>query len=184
MTRKENGTVDYAALAPKYSGMFQNIDRMQWEIGKSLFEDGIVSDGQRIRLAGEIGRSAKTLKTYYEVYVNFHERWPQGRPDVISHGVLEELNRLADEKLRDEFFKKYPKPTKAQAEVFVNQHTTRGAREPRGRDTTSITLGGVTFRISFDAEGSGEVKISGASKVGDVRQSDVMDDSWVIQYAP
>lgn len=183
--KEEKSALDYRALAPKYEGMFKNIYKMQWEIGKSLYEDRIVSDGQRQALSSAMGGEPgpKTLKTYYEVYVNFHERWPQGRPEHISHGVLEQLNRIADEEVRDEFLKKYPKPTKTQAEAFVNQRMGHGIRNPRGRDTTSVTMGGVIFRISYDAEGSGEIKIVGASKVGEAKAA-LQDGSWVIEYLP
>lgn len=180
----KNNTPDYQALASKYDGMFRNIDRMQWDIGKSLYEDGIVSDGQRQRLGDLIGREPKTLKTYYEVYVNFHERWPLGRPENVSHGVLEQLNRLSDEKLRDEFFQKYAKPTRALAETFVNLHTiTKGKRDPRKAESTSVTVGGVVFAISVNAAGSGRIEISGASKVGDTQVS-LQGNTWIVDYLP
>lgn len=181
---KQKTSPDYQELATKYEGMFQSIDKMQWEIGKSLYEDGIVSDGQRQKLGKLIGRDPKTLKIYYEVYVNFHERWPDGRPDTITHGVLEQLLRLADEALRDAFFERYAQPTKAQAEQYVNQHLyPQGRKPPRQTESTSVMLGGVTFSMSVSAAGSGRVEITGASKVGDVKPS-LQEGSWTFDYLP
>lgn len=179
------GAPDYEALAPKYTGMFRTIDKMQWDIGKSLYEDGIVSDGQRQRLGDKIGREPKTLKTYYEVYVNFHERWPEGRPENISHGVLEQLNRLSDEKLVDEFLKRYENstPTRTMAEQYVNQCLVKGTRTHRSRETTSVTVGGVVFKISLDEEGMGDITVVGASKVGQPAPS-MRDGAWRIEFLP
>jgi hypothetical protein len=159
--------IDYKALAPKYDVLFKNLDRAQWEIGKSLYEDGIVSDGARQRLAELIGREAKTLKTYYEVYVNFHERWPEGRPENITHGVLEQLNRLADDDARDTFLEAHAKPTRAEAELFVNMKIQeKTGRKPNRRsvDTTTVTVGGVKFTISVQDSGTGTVTVNGAKK--------------------
>ena len=179
--------IDYKALAPELDAMFCNIDKMQWDIGKWLADHQIVSDGQRQRMAGEIGRKAKTLKTYYEVYVNFHERWPEGRPEHISHGVLEQLNYIGDEDARDEFLGKYStattRPTSVQAEQFVNAKFAekQGKRSTRQRETCPVMVGGVRFIISVDDDGTGMVKISGASKVGEVRQG-MSEDSYSIEF--
>lgn len=168
-----NTKIDYKKLAPKYDRLFKNLDRAQWEIGKALYEDKIVSDGARQRLADLIGREAKTLKTYYEVYVNFHERWPEGRPENITHGVLEQLNRIADDDVRDQFLNQHEKPTRAQAELFVNQKIAeKTGRKPRQRsvDTTTVTVGGVKFTISVRDSGAGQIIMNGASKVGTVQE--------------
>lgn len=188
MTSKKISTPDYDALAPKYEELFQRLDRTQWEIGQALYEDGIMSDGARQRLGDKIGRSPKTLKTYYEVYVNFFERFPNGRPENIKHGVLEQLNRLDGidnrEELIDEFLGKYANPTRTQAETFVNQHIAHGTREPRSRDTTSIMVGGVTFKITLDKEGMGDITIIGASKVGETHEHDLKEGAWKINFLP
>jgi hypothetical protein len=182
MTKQSNP--DYETLASEFEEMFKSIDKMQWDIGKRLYECGIVSDGQRQKLGQRIGRNPKTLKIYYEVYVNFHERWPDGRPGNISHGVLEELLRLADETLRDAFFERYAQPTVAQAEQYVNQHLhPHGRKSPRQTESTSVMIGGVVFSISATAAGSGRVEITGASKVGEVKPS-LQEGSWTFDYLP
>lgn len=178
--------IDYQALKPKYEASFKNLDHAQWEIGRDLYEDGIVSDGARQRLAELIGREAKTLKTYYEVYVNFHERWPEGRPDNITHGVLEQLNRLADDDARSVFLSKYSKPTRTLAEQFVNEKLAEKSgksRQRRGVDTTSLKVGGVIFRISVTENGRGTVAMEGASKVGSAHQSEVSDNTWTLEFS-
>lgn len=182
----KTSTINYKQLAPKYEGMFRNLDRAQWEIGQALYEDGIVSDGGRQRLADLIGREAKTLKTYYEVYTNFHERFPEGRPANVTHGVLEQLNRLADEEAQDAFLARYPKPTRTLAEQFVNEKLAGKigkTRQRRGVDTTSLKVGGVVFRISVTENGRGEVVMEGASKVGSARQSEVSDNTWALEFS-
>jgi hypothetical protein len=179
--------IDYKALAPELDAMFQNIDKMQWDIGKWLADHQIVSDGQRQRMAELIGRKAKTLKTYYEVYVNFFERWPEGRPAHIAHGVLEQLVRTTDDGARDEFLRKYPatapRPTVTEAETFVNAKIAekRGTRSMRQRESVPVTVGGVKFFISVDDDGTGQVKISGASKVGEVREG-MTEGSYSIEF--
>jgi hypothetical protein len=186
MTSKTSTKIDYKALAPKYEGMFKNLDRAQWEIGKTLFEDGIISDGARQRLAELIGREAKTLKTYYEVYANFSERFPDGRPENVSHGVLEQLNRLPDEGAQDDFLGRYSKPTRTQAEQFVNAKLAEKAGRPRQRrgvDTTSLKVGGVVFRISVTESGRGTVTMEGASKIGSARKSEVSDSTWTLEFS-
>lgn len=180
------GTIDYKALVPKYEGMFRNLDRAQWEIGQALYEDGVISDGQRQRLADLIGREPKTLKTYYEVYTNFRERFPDGRPENISHGVLEQLNRLSDEAEQDRFLARYPRPTRSQAEQFVNEVLIEKTGRPRPRrsiDTTSLKVGGVVFRISVTESGRGMMTMEGARNVGTVRRSEVDEGAWTLEFA-
>ena len=174
-------TPDYKKLAPKYGEMFQRIDKMQWEIGRSLHEDGIISDGGRQRLGDLIGVSPKTLKTYYQVYVNFNERFPDGRPENIKHGVLESLQILASEELYDEFFAKYERPTKAMAEAFVRSKKPPVEGIPRSRETTTLSVGGVTLKISADAEGPGEIMILGATKVA-APVASLQDNAWRIEF--
>lgn len=186
MAGKKQPTIDYQALAPELDAMFQSIDNKQWEIGQWLAEHQIVSDGQRQRMADLIGRKAKTLKTYYEVYVNFQERWPDGRPAHITHGVLEQLNRV-DEEARDTFLAKYSsgsiRPTSTEAEQFVNQRLAekQGRRSQRQRESCPVTVGGVRFFISVDDDGTGLVKISGASKVGAVTEG-IAEGSYSIEF--
>jgi hypothetical protein len=179
-------SINYKTLAPKYEGMFRSIDKAQWEIGQALYEDGIVSDGARQRLAELIGREAKTLKTYYEVYVNFHERFPEGRPATITHGVLEQLNRLGDSEAQDTFLAQHEKPTRTLAEQFVNQkiaEKTGRTKQRRGIDTTSLKVGGVVFRIQVTEEGRGTVAMEGAAKVGTARKSEVSDNTWTVEFS-
>ncbi len=186
MASKASTTIDYKALAPKYEGMFSNLDKAQWEIGKNLFEDGVISDGQRQRLADVIGREAKTLKTYYEVYTNFRERFPEGRPERVSHGVLEQLNRLSDETEQNVFLERYTKPTRSQAEQFVNEKLAEKNGRPRTRrsvDSTSIKVGGVVFRISVTESGRGTVTMEGAARVGTARKSEVSDSTWTLEFS-
>jgi hypothetical protein len=190
MAGKNQPAIDYKALAPELEQMFRSIDKMQWEIGKWLADHQIVSDGQRQRMADLIGRQPKTLKTYYEIYVNFRERWPEGRPEYISHGVLEQLNRIGDENAenaRDEFLSRYSastaRPTSTDAEKFVNARIAekRGTRSQRQRESCPVTVGGVRFIISVDDDGSGLIKISGASRIGAVRQG-MHEDSYSIEF--
>jgi hypothetical protein len=186
MASKTSTTIDYKALAPKYEGMFKNLDRAQWEIGQALYEDGVISDGQRQRLADLIGREAKTLKTYYEVYTNFRERFPDGRPGNVSHGVLEQLNRLNDEDEQNTFLGRYPRPTRSQAEQFVNEklaEKTGRSRTRRSVDTTSLKVGGVVFRISVTESGRGTVTMEGASNVGTVRKSELDKRIWTLEFS-
>jgi hypothetical protein len=186
MTSKKTITPDYDALAPKYEAMFRNIDRMQWDIGQQLVEDGIEADGQMQRLSATIGREAKTLKTYRQVYVNFHEWWPDGRPSNISHGVLEQLIRVPDDKVWKEFFRKYPlKPTRTLAEIFINEHLSAklGKRSRRSIDTQNVKVGGVFFRISVTQDGRGRIDLEGASQVGTPSLSEVKDNIWTLEFA-
>jgi hypothetical protein len=187
MTRtasKTSATIDYKALAPKYEGMFLNLDRAQWEIGKALYEDGLVSDGNFQRLAELIGRETKTLKTYHQVYVNFRDRFPAGRPENVSHGVLEQLNRIADEDAQNEFLGRYTKPTRTQAEQFVNTKLAEktGRRTRRSVDTTSLKVGDVIFRISVTDNGVGTLSMEGAKLVGTARKSEV-SENWTLEFS-
>ncbi len=178
--------IDYKGLAPKYEGLLRRIDKAQWEIGQSLYEDGIISDGQRQRLAEVIGCKPKALKTYWEVYTNFQERFPDGRPENIGHGVLEELNRLSDEDEQNMFLARYPRPTASQAKQFVNEKLfERTGRMPvrRSEDTTSLRVGGVVFRISVTENGRGTMTVEGASNVGTVRKSEMEAGTWMLEFS-
>lgn len=187
MVSKTSSTaIDYKVLASKYEGLFRNLDRMQWEIGQALYEDGVISDGQRQRLAVAIGREPKTLKTYYEVYTNFRERFPSGRPENVSHGVLEQLNRLSDEGEQNTFLSRFSRPTRSQAEQFVNEKLTERTGRTRSRrsvDTTSLRVGGVVFRISVTESGRGTVILEGAGNVGTVRKSEMDANTWSLEFS-
>lgn len=169
-------------LAPKYGDMFRAVYRAQWDIGKTLHEDGIISSGQQSELGRLIGVSAETLKTYYEVYREFNQRWPEGRPDNVPHGVLEKLLKV-DEAARDDFFARHPNPTNAQAEVFVSRWLSarRGKSRSNAQDSQTVRVGGVTFYIHSTEGGAGSITVAGSPKVGDA-QPGLQDGTWKIDF--
>lgn len=172
-----------AALISKYKGLFRSIEKAQWEIGKNLHEDEIVSDEAREELGEQIGRTAKTLRVYYEVYVNFKDRYPEGRPEGLNHGILEELLRVRPA-ARNEFLDKNSTPMKAQVVSFVDsvlavKPLKPGVRSKRQTSTENVTVEGVRFKVSDDGE-TGTVTIFGVSSVDTASKTSA--GNWVLEY--
>lgn len=167
-------------ILTKYEGMFRNIDKLQWDIGKSLHEDEIISDGDLEELGVSIGRSPRTLKTYYSVYINFKSQYPEGRPETVPHGVLEELLRVPAA-ARSKFLAANSSPQKNQATSFVDAHlrsTGKPKSPPRQTTTENVTIAGVRFKLSDDGN-TGTVTLFGVSKA-QTRQD--ISGNWVLEY--